>query len=298
MKMDIRFYKSIISDLEEYFSFSSRFFISVDRPLIFLCGGADKKNSARYIFLDYLKKHHRKLDITIAEDFFQLENSSEDLLSVENKLAEYADCIVLFVESPGSVAELGAFANHDELVKKLLVINEKQHVLATSFINEGCINRVRAKSEYKNVLSCDMKSPLYIAEKIVQEIESNKRKKRRVFSFVPEELNLKNQLYLLISLLTLVSPIDEKDLIKIVEAVKFFPKKQEAKRMLNVITTLGLVHNSKEGYLYPEKYYLDPFLQHHRIGEMKKIRAKILQYYRKNDMARIEWLNSYVKNEG
>jgi len=83
------------------------------------------------------------------------------------------------------------------------VINEKQHVLATSFINEGCINRVRAKSEYKNVLSCDMKSPLYIAEKIVQEIESNKRKKRRVFSFVPEELNLKNQLYLLISLLTL-----------------------------------------------------------------------------------------------
>jgi hypothetical protein len=95
-----------------------------NRPdLIFLCGGPIARNgaflSARDFFYRYLLRNLAWAKrIKLAEDisaWFQKDNAFPDLLQLENYLAHLAAATVLFVESPGSIAELGAFAASDEL---------------------------------------------------------------------------------------------------------------------------------------------------------------------------------------
>lgn len=62
-----------------------------------------------------------------------------DLLTLENLLAAAVDAVVLLVESPGAIAELGAFANHESLRQKLVVIQDEKYRRARSFIGHGPI---------------------------------------------------------------------------------------------------------------------------------------------------------------
>src|ERR1035438_1009573 len=83
--------------------------------LVFICGGVTRRDphpykSARDYFCRYLKKNHPNLDakIRVAEvinRWFDHDIFS-DLLELEEYIAAFADLIVLFVESPGSFAEL------------------------------------------------------------------------------------------------------------------------------------------------------------------------------------------------
>ncbi len=62
-----------------------------------------------------------------------------DLLTLENLLADAVDAVILIVESPGAIAELGAFANHEDLRRKLIVIQDEKYRHARSFIGHGPI---------------------------------------------------------------------------------------------------------------------------------------------------------------
>lgn len=288
--MNLNFYdKIIIPSLKRFFG--SNFFISADRPIIFLCGGSDEKKSARYIFLEYLRKNNPELDITIAEVFFKVTKTGNDLLTLENQLADYADCIVLFVESPGSVAELGAFANHNILVSKLLVINNKKFKDSPSFINDGCIKLIESKSKFTPVIFCDMATPLFVAHEIIGTITKYSNRRRKSLDLGHEGFSKKVQLYFLIMLITLLNPITPTELNYIATKLDFFKEKKEVRKMINIVTTMGYANPSEKGYLYPTKYYMEPFLQHINIAQMKRIRAEILQFYRKNDKSRIDILN-------
>ena len=58
-------------------------------------------------------------------------------LELENILADSVDCIVIFPESPGSFAEIGAFSNNEKLAKKMIVLSNKKYKYDKSFINYG-----------------------------------------------------------------------------------------------------------------------------------------------------------------
>ena len=47
-----------------------------------------------------------------------------NLAEFERALANIADCILIFPESPGSLSELGYFAAFDELRQKCLIVND------------------------------------------------------------------------------------------------------------------------------------------------------------------------------
>jgi hypothetical protein len=72
-----------------------------------------------------------------------------DLLTLENILAEAVDAVVLVVESPGAIAELGAFANHPSLRKKLIVIQDEKYRHAKSFIGHGPVRLLMDQGEGK-----------------------------------------------------------------------------------------------------------------------------------------------------
>ena len=125
--------------------------------LIFLCGGkiAPRTHpclSARDYFWRHLRENEPALArrVQLAEKvnaWFRRENVHySDLLELEENLAHLADIIILFVESPGSIAELGAFAASDALEHKTLAVINDSLASPNSFIADGPVRRLKTNN--------------------------------------------------------------------------------------------------------------------------------------------------------
>jgi hypothetical protein len=119
--------------------------------LIFLCGGKTVETGAYQSARDYFYRHLKRKAagiyqrVNLAEDVNAWFRRSEfpDLLELENYLADLADITVLFVESPGSIAELGAFAASDVLRPKTLAVLNNFLGSDRSFISEGPVQKIK-----------------------------------------------------------------------------------------------------------------------------------------------------------
>jgi hypothetical protein len=82
--------------------------------------------------------------VRLAEDIGRWldQGTFADLLEVEEYVADLADLIVLSVESPGSIAELGAFSALERVRPKLLAIVNKRFK-EPSFISDGPVRRLQ-----------------------------------------------------------------------------------------------------------------------------------------------------------
>jgi hypothetical protein len=127
-----------------------------DTPnLIFLCGGAvvgtGEIKSARDYFYRHLKSQATAIAkrIKLAEEINAWFRGGEfpDLLELEKYLADLADITVLFVESPGSIAELGAFAASDILRRKTLAVLDASHSFDRSFIIDGPVKKISSEND-------------------------------------------------------------------------------------------------------------------------------------------------------
>lgn len=118
---------------------------------MFLCGGIIKgladPSSAREFFLSHLQtaaptiaartRLAEKVNEWFDEEVF------DDLLELEHYLAELSDLTVLFVESAGSIAELGAFAALDSVRHKTLAVINTSHPTRKTFISDGPVKRLK-----------------------------------------------------------------------------------------------------------------------------------------------------------
>lgn len=119
--------------------------VNIPASTIFLCGGDishndDKITSLRKAFLRFAyEKPFNNYKILIAEEInaFFPRGTYEDLLSLESDLAQIASLILVFSESFGSAAELGAFAVTAEIAERLLVIIDDKNYNESSFVKLG-----------------------------------------------------------------------------------------------------------------------------------------------------------------
>jgi hypothetical protein len=126
---------------------------------IFLCGGsgANESQFRRELGAEISKtvsKH--KYSAYYPEDMFIeliLGHQRENLLTLENLLADSVNAVVILLQSPGTFAELGAFANYEKLKDKLIVVIDPKFAHAKSFINLGPIRYLRQNSKSKVLLS-------------------------------------------------------------------------------------------------------------------------------------------------
>lgn len=120
---------------------------------IFLIGKDLKgKNSMRNkIYSSLTNSPGKDIAISFPENLFeeQLLQRTLNLLSLENLLAKSVDAIVLCAESPGSLAELGAFSNHGLLNNKLIVYLDQKYSRDKSFINLGPVKYLKQKTNSK-----------------------------------------------------------------------------------------------------------------------------------------------------
>jgi hypothetical protein len=113
---------------------------SESKVTVFLCGGEVlNSQNARSKMADIFSKYPR-YELLYPEDLFDdllAGQGQHSLLKLESILAECVDSIVLFPESPGSFAELGAFSNNKNLARKMVVVGNKKFKNDKSFINYG-----------------------------------------------------------------------------------------------------------------------------------------------------------------
>lgn len=138
--------------IQEFFlKIKENFFIPVNtyKTTVFLCGADIKqKDKIRGQVADALSlsRFSHMIDIVYPEDIFDelLYNPrSNNLLSLENLLADSVDAVVVIPESPGSFTELGAFANNERLRKKLICVVDRKYKKNKSFINQGPLRLIR-----------------------------------------------------------------------------------------------------------------------------------------------------------
>lgn len=134
---------------------AGRIHVQAASDVIFLCGGpfSDLSEpiplSLRDAFLkiiDYPPLREKVLiqaeDITQDYEFFDY---YDNILDFETHLAQIVELIILFCESEGSLAELGAFAMIDEIAQRLFVVVQQKYWNAPSFIRLGPLRRIERK---------------------------------------------------------------------------------------------------------------------------------------------------------
>ncbi len=146
---------------------------------LFLCGGLHSTSqyqpllSARHVlYHELVSGRHSDLAsrLKLAEDIqdWFRDGKYGDLVTFEEHLAGLSSVILLVVESPGSIAELGAFAVTPAINSRLIALIDEQHFEAESFIRLGPINRLENDTgrkvlvhDWHEVDALGRKSPAY-----------------------------------------------------------------------------------------------------------------------------------------
>lgn len=133
------------------------------KTTVFLCGADVHDNTTGRHKMANLFKKHPRYELLYPEDIFDdlmAGQGQYSLLVLENILADSVDSIVLFPESPGSFAELGAFANNQRLAGKLICVGEKKYEKKKSFINYGPMRLIKTSDTGKvfNITYSDLES--------------------------------------------------------------------------------------------------------------------------------------------
>lgn len=170
---------------------------------LFLCGGpstqdCDHSPSFRAALLSDLKNSPPKIErfpqITLAEDIVDWfeDGVYKDLITFEDDLAAIANLIVLIVESPGSIAELGAFSQRREIRAKMLVVVDQEKSAGKSFIARGLIKYLKENYPktifvYPNVLFKTNHPSREIVEEVRNDVISRISNQPRKIQFHRED---------------------------------------------------------------------------------------------------------------
>ena len=268
--------------------------------LIFLCGGKTAKDgayqSARDYFNRYLKRERPTIAarVRLAEEvnkWFQRDNVFPDLLELENYLAHLADITVLFVESPGSIAELGAFANSDDIQPKTLAVLNDWHESEDSFISNGPIQKLKNANQdhvhYYKWNPNELHSALTKAEfveltnDLVTFLEKIESTRPRQPSLNIAELG--HVLLLVADLIRMPGIATTSELLKCLSALGCEADRKVLKRHLSVLQSVGIViahrRSSQEFFVSASEHHFIRYgyLEGARIKDQYRIRTELRQ---------------------
>ncbi|WP_373940805.1 retron St85 family effector protein [Vibrio chagasii] len=133
----------------------NKFKVNYPDHRIFVCGGpidvkAPIPLSFRQRLIDKLASSYPDIEteVVLAEtfkDYFR-EHAYSDLLVFEDDIAQLASVVVILLESPGSLVELGMFCTKPNFYKKLLIVAPREETeREDSFIYLGPLDHIRSR---------------------------------------------------------------------------------------------------------------------------------------------------------
>lgn len=273
----------------------NKFSFKKDAQIVFVCGRAlDTAGSKRKVFLEYASRQLPWVHLLLAEEFFNcFSHTTEDILTLEDEMSRYADCIIVILESESAHCELGAFAVDNDLAKKIIVINESKYKYSTSFISRGPIQKIsKLKGGPCGVIHVEMESMLSCAKEINNLI--GRLKKRRAERVKFDDYNIlksskKRRLLFLCDIINLMSPVTYRELISIFKEVygeKKFNFLQFDIHMLEALKFIKRVKNDTGDSYFLRSCSGLMFIDMSFNYELK-IRSDAFLAYKKNDPSRL-----------
>lgn len=283
---------------------------------IFLCGGPTNISEIKPISIrDAI---HRELGkdralesrIRVAEDYkdWSREATYRDLVSFERHLAELSSVIVLVLESPGSIAELGLFSVIDEFKKKILLIVETSFYQSESFIKLGPIDYL--EKFHDNPAECHRwlegsgglaRFDSDAAEQLQPELADAVR--ARVKKPTPERLfDSKTWLdgaLLVCDLLSLCSALTLRELRDLLNELGCVRTESEVKQIVFLLQRVGLIAMEPKG---DQRFYVNivdkeyvAFALRDKNFDVLRFRSDILNLYSKTEKKRFRAIQDVRK---
>lgn len=204
---------------------------------IFLCGrGFDKNiqdsywNTNRGIIHRYMERLLPDINIVLSEQLWEDGfDSTIDLLTFEDFLAEVSDAIILFVESPGSFCELGAFAYADSLFSdKMIIVLDEQYREERSFIATGPV--LKSLDNGSKVVYAEIKDGALLSSAELRSavIDLTNKMKSKVSAINKRVINKNVNVHIgafipeILEIIKLAQPIKSADLIQLYKDIKGF----------------------------------------------------------------------------
>ncbi|QKK10355.1 MAG: hypothetical protein HND59_00735 [Pseudomonadota bacterium] len=270
-----------------------------DRHVVFVCGGSVKarSRSMRKRFLRYAPCDGRLGRFR----FFLAETAMRDLTTYnephfinlakfEALVADIADCILIFPESPGAIAEIGFFSN-SKAAKKILVVNDINWQ-GDSFINLGPIDLVNEKSIFRSTILLDYKKkPLSfetVGNRLVDRLRT--RNAKRFVCDYYDSLEGREKFYLIFELIRLFRIVDFAALkISIVKMFRGSVDDIELRQILSILCASNYVNRRGDEYEYFVARHVDPFLDY-RYYDERKFHTIAMSHYSNHAPRLIEML--------
>ncbi|CAH1905834.1 conserved hypothetical protein [Candidatus Nitrotoga sp. HW29] len=194
-------------------------FIAIFGSSISLKRRCAKPKSKRDAFYWWLldKRPDLKELLLVPESYNDWNDSSvySDLLLFEKDLGFLTSAVLIFLESPGSIAELGAFSQITSLSERLLVVVTENYHPTKSFISFGPLRSIQETQNHSN---CICVIPELRPERLVDHVHviiemldkkilSIKSKKERF-----DVSNLQHQIILILDFINLFSVLNKSEL--------------------------------------------------------------------------------------
>ena len=165
-------------------------------------------------------------------------------------LAKSVHAIVIILESPGAIAELGSFANHKELRDRLVVVIDEKYRKAKSFIILGPVRYIK-KNTKSIVIFHNLRKP-----KIVELGEQIRRAVRKISADVQVDTSVANPIaaqHFLLVAIYLMDSVPREILDDVMQAVGVHHSENIT---IIVTSSLNILLRQREVILQDGKYRL------------------------------------------
>lgn len=275
----------ILKSISELFSESS-ILLKKTHFFIFLCGGdiSPDSKSARKKFKNYAESNlENRFRFIMAEDVSKdliAENPKTffNLAHFEGAMGKASDCILIFLESPGSIAEVGYFSKSEELKKKCLLVMDLKHQ-GESFIKLGPAELIGRDSEFRpNIfINIPVKPKQFspIKEMLERRMPEVHRANKLVFNSY-KELSFQEKLFVVLKIIQILKVVTFEGLKfcmhKIFEKVDY----KNLKQLTSLLVSAGYI-KKKDDYISALGHSFD-FIKFVK-GDLLKIETEIVSLY-------------------
>lgn len=231
-----------------------------DIQFVFLCGAnisPGTPSKRRQVLLDFSDKNLPHAKFFLAESMFkilQAEGHKTNLLDIENEVSAFADFIIVVLESESAFCELGAFATHPELRKKIIVINNSNHKQSESFINLGPVKAINEISNGSHILYYKMEENGKINGDAIGDIfkelydiihKKPKTRRTRVEKHNPNENFTKESLRFIHDLIYFSSPVSVPELSRILKIIFYTSNETMLKKHIAILYATKQIKRTK-----------------------------------------------------
>jgi len=270
--------------------------LNTDATIILTCGKQPNIDypGGRDNIIRYAKKYLKKFQFFMAEKVFELFGKTDiDLLSLEARLLDFCDCVLIVLESESTYAELGAFAIDKKLVKNMLVINNSDFEACSSFISLGPLAKINKISRFRPVIYTNLKSILRAVPELKQRLSKIEKKNRKRFPLKHfrefQKAPAKVRMLFLLDMITFFQPLKHKEIIEILKTY-YGDHSFDIYLDLHLLNALGLT-------TMIEGYYMRPidnqklFFAYYGLNKVS-VRSDVVNHYHKYSRERVSILKN------